>query len=726
MDADVLVEYTNKAIDKTFTYIVPSIMQDKIKVGMQVSIPFNNKLIRGFVINLHDHINTEYELKEIKSIIAEEFILNKELLALGKILQEHTLCSLITAYQTMFPSGLKIKENSKNLNKYITYLKLKASLKDTDEYINNNSRSKAQITLLNELKKGMVLKKSVSSSIANKLIASNIIEEENVQEYRINHDSKGFPNKYSLTEEQENAINTVTLNNNHVYLLFGETGSGKTEVYINLIKKVIDNGKTALLLVPEIALTTQLIKEFYERFGRDVAIFHSGLSNGEKYDEYLKIYRGVVKIVVGTRSAIFTPLKDIGIIIIDEEQADTYHQEDNPRYNAIDMAKFRAQYHKCPLVLGSATPTLEAMARAKKGVYTIITMPKRINNQVLPKITIVDMAAEMKNRHQIFSTQLITAMQDRLLKHEQTIILLNRRGYATIVTCKNCGYTYKCPNCDITLTYHQSSNSLRCHYCGYTKMLDEKCPECHEAALSYLGIGTEKLEKNLQELLPMAKIVRMDVDTTNTKGSHKQIINDFHNHNYDILLGTQMISKGLDFPLVTLVGVINADSTLNMPDFRSGERTFELLYQVAGRSGRDKIPGEVIIQSYNPDNYYLKCVQTYNYEMFYQYEMHQRNILKYPPYYFLTLVYITSNNYELAGQEANKVLKYLKNNLLKETIILGPTPASIFRLKNIYRFQIIIKYRFDNYLSIALKEIDKMYANKKNVNVTFDLNPSHL
>jgi primosomal protein N' (replication factor Y) len=350
-------------------------------------------------------------------------------------------------------------------------------------------------------------------------------------------------------------------------------------------------------------------------------------------------------------------------------------------------------------------------------------MTNRIGSSTLPTVEIVDMAEEMKKRNVILSEKLKLKIQDRLIKKEQTILLLNRRGFSTVISCKSCGYTYKCPNCDITLTYHKSSNNLRCHYCGYTVFKEEECPSCHEKALSDYGTGTEKLEQELIKEYPDARIIRMDADTTRKKGSHEDIINRFKNHEYDILLGTQMISKGLDFPLVTLVGVINADATLNIPDFRSGERTFSLLNQVAGRAGRSEKHGEVIIQTFNPDNFTLACVKENDYLKFYEYEMNNRHKLDYPPYYYLTSVKIASKDYELASKEITKVKKYLLNNLSNKSIILGPTTANVFKMNNIYRFQILIKYKIDDKLFDTLKELDKIYMLNNKVNIEIDNNP---
>ena len=540
--------------------------------------------------------------------------------------------------------------------------------------------------------------------------------------YRIN---KGLVlnNKPKLTLDQEKAVGSVELNKNDIYLIHGVTGSGKTEVYMSLIEKVLKLNKTSIMLVPEISLTTQIVNRFYERFGSEVAIFHSGLSDGERHDEYKKILAGEVKVVVGTRSAIFVPLENIGIVIIDEEHSTNYKQDNNPRYQAIDMAKKRCKYHNCSLVLGSATPSLESFARAQKNVYKLITLDKRIGKAVLPKITLIDMATEFKKRNMIISDALDSAIKERLIRKEQTMLFLNRRGFTTIITCKNCGYTYKCPNCEITLTYHKTSNNLRCHYCGYTKLNNEICPSCKETALSYYGLGTEKLEEEIKERYKEARIVRMDADTTTKKGSHEKIISMIENEEVDIILGTQMISKGLDFPKVTLVGVINADESLNIPDFRSGEYTFSLLSQVSGRAGRSEIPGEVIIQTFNPDDKTLNFVKNNGYLNLYDYEMHVRKVLKYPPYFYLTSLKIVSKDYNEASKEATNTVNYLKRVLGVQTIILGPTTAAMFKIKNYYRFQIVLKYKDFNFIKDALKYLDEIYSNHKKVSIEIDINP---
>ncbi len=721
MYADVLISYEVKSLDKTFTYLIPDNLN--IKVGMKVKVPFGKKKINGFVLNIKNSYTDNYELKEIDSVVDENFILNKELLQLGNFLKNKTLCSLMTAYETMLPKGFKARSIKTDYKSFDTYLILNQSELFIKEYISKNERYENQIIILEDLlSQDKVLKREYNISSINTLIKKEIIKEVKEQKYRIKNISY-VPDNLKFTKEQENAYNEIknNLNTNKTFLIYGVTGSGKTLVYINLIKEVIKNNKAAILLVPEISLTTQIIQKFYDYFHNEVAIFHSGLSIGEKYDEYLKILNKEIKVVVGTRSAIFTPLEDIGIIIIDEEHSDSYKQDNNPRYHARDIALERSKYHNCPLVLGSATPSLESMARTSKNVYTLIKMESRVNNN-LPSVTLVDMTKEIKKRNFIFSDLLLDKIKDRLAKKEQIILLLNRRGHSTFINCKNCGYVYKCPHCDISLTYHKSNNTLRCHYCGYTVLKKDSCPNCNEDGLSYMGLGTEKLELELNKLFPDARIVRMDKDTTANKGSHSKIINDFSNFKYDILLGTQMISKGLDFPKVSLVGVINADTTLNIPDYKSNENTFALLNQVAGRAGRKDILGEVIVQTFNIDNATLNYVKNNDYLTYYNYEMNIRKILKYPPYVYLCSLKVVSKDYEEGSREANKIKEYLKNKLKNNELVLGPTTSLLFKIKNSYRFQIIIKYKKEQDLIEVLKELDNLYKLNKKVYLEIDLN----
>lgn len=727
MYAKVLIEYSVKKLDKEFIYMVPNELTHVIKVGMRVMIPFGNQTIAGFVVDLLSSIESvSYELKYIIDIIDTNIYLDKELMDLGTYLSDVTMCSKIAAYQAMLPAGLKVKKNSKDYNLYEDYISIK-EISKVNEYIKTyENKRKGQVKVLKDLiKLGDVKKNNFSVSLVKSLLNEGLIEIKKVHKYRINKENSYV--KKDLTTDQLRIFNRVvdSFNKNEVFLLYGITGSGKTEVYIKLIEEVLSRGQTGIVLVPEISLTHQIAKRFYESFGSNVAILHSSLSLGEKYDEYLKIYRGDVRVVVGTRSAVFAPLKNLGIIIIDEEDSSSYKQDNNPRYHARDIAIFRGKYLNIPVILGSATPSLDTKARADKNVYTLLTLNKRVNDAVLPNITVVDMEEEMKKRRMIFSYVLKRKIEEKINMGEQVILLLNRRGFSTFITCSNCGFTYKCPSCDITLTYHKSTNNLICHYCGYQKKCEEKCPKCQENALNYYGLGTEKLEEKIKTEFLNAKVVRMDQDTTKGKGSHEKIIEDFKNEKYNILLGTQMISKGLDFPKVTLVGVINADTSLNIPNFKASENTFALLHQVAGRSGRSKYKGEVVIQTFNPDNYVIKCVKENSYDRFYLEEMNFRKKLKYPPYYYLVGIKVIGSNYDKTLENSKKAKDYLSNNL-KDAIVLGPTTASVFKFNNEYRMQIIIKYKYCDNLKIVLKELDNIFIFNKDARIEIDFNPINI
>lgn len=719
MYAEVLIQYGAKVLDKTFTYHIPSNMN--VVVGNKVKVEFAKKQIYGIVINIKNNTDLE-NVNEIIEVINPKIHLTNELIELGKYLSKECFCTLIKSYQTMFPTSLKVKNINSNYNKYDEYLELNTSKEKVLEYIDKNKRSKAKIEILKRLLNGETINKSDIKSAYKGLIDEEIIKINKVRKFRINTNIN-TKKEYVLTPEQNNIIDNVDLLSNKVHLLYGVTGSGKTVIYIDLIKKVLKMNKGAIMLVPEISLTTQMVNRLYNSFGSDIAILHSGLSDGEKYDEYTKINDGLVHVVVGTRSAIFAPLNNIGLIIIDEEHSTTYKQETSPRYNAIDIAKWRCNFNNAPLILGSATPSLESYARGEKDVYKLLTLDKRVGNISLPTVKLVDMREEMKKRNMLFSDELKINIINTLNKHEQVMILLNRRGYSTFVSCQSCGYTYKCPHCEITLTYHKNSNNLRCHYCGYTKIFNSICPNCKEDAIRSFGSGTEKIELELKKLLPTARILRMDRDTTIRKGSHEKYIKMIENEEVDIIVGTQMISKGLDFPLISLVGIINADETLNIPDFRSNERTFSLLNQVSGRAGRSGIESNVIIQTFNPDNKLFEFIKNNDYKSFYKYEMNIRKKLKYPPYYYLVSLKICSKNYEEASKNASKISTYLTNHISNTSIVLGPSTATMFKLNDIYRFQILIKYRFDDKLHDALKFIDNLYITNKEVYIEIDNNP---
>ena len=726
MYARVIVEIGVKAVDRLFTYLVPEYLECDIKIGARVKVPFGSQFLEGFVLELVDTAPMDIGIKEIMELVDKTPILNREMLWLGSEIAKRTLCSKISAYQVMLPKALKASFKTDIKKKYVKYLSLNVSDEEVLNYI-DGCRFEGQVLILRELleKKEIRIDKVDSSikTLEKRRIVKIILKEE----YRYNHDNQSSDNRVTLNLEQLSVVERVLEIENAYkgFLLYGVTGAGKTEVYMNIIEGVIRRGKTAIMLVPEISLTPQIVARFISRFGENVAILHSGLSDGEKYDEYRKIMEGEVDIVVGARSAIFAPLNNLGVIIIDEEHSTTYKQDNHPRYHARDVAILRAKYHKCPVLLGSATPSLESMARAFNKVYELLTLTKRAGKGTLPKVHVVDMKEEVKRGNTIFSKLLDTKIKEKLERKEQIILLLNRRGYSSIEMCNACGETMKCPNCDISLTYHKTSNMLRCHYCGYANNKHSKCPKCGSDDLKDYGLGTQKLEEELLNKYN-ARVVRMDMDTTSKKGAHEKIIKDFGEHKYDILVGTQMIAKGLDFPLVTLVGVINADASLNIPDFRSSERTFQLLSQVAGRAGRADNPGEVVIQTYNNEHYSIMLARNHDYLSFYKEEMKIRKQLNYTPYYYLILVRITTKDYEKSFEEAKKIGDYLKQNLSGDTIVLGPAMASVFRIDNVYYQQCIIKYKKDDKLRTVLTFIDELYKNNSKVNVEIDVEPNRL
>ena len=714
MQANVLIEIKSKAIDKTFTYNIPINLKDKVKVGIRVLVPFGNRKLEGFVMDIGD-IKTEYKIKDIIDVIDEEEVLTEELINLGKYMSRKTLSSLISCYQTMLPKALKASYKTNINKKYETYVTI------VDK--NYIPKTNAQKNIIDNIKENSLKNDiyKISSSAYKTLIKNNVIREEKKEVYRLNDDILKENSNIVLNKEQKSVVNEVIKDKDkfNPYLLYGVTGSGKTEVYMHIIDEIIKE-KEVIVLVPEISLTPQFVSAFKKRFGSIVAIMHSGLSDGERYDEYRKIKEGKVSIAIGARSCIFSPFKNLGLIIIDEEHTDTYKQDNNPRYDAIDIALKRAKYNNIPLILGSATPSIESYTRAKLGIYKLLELPNRINKK-LPSVVLVDMKNEIKKGNKILSQKLIDEINNCLINDNQVILLLNRRGYSTTVTCNECGYVMKCPNCDIPLTYHKTHNKMNCHYCDYSTFKMKKCPECQSEDIQSFGLGTEKLEEEVKKIFNV-NVLRMDVDTTSKKGSHARILNKFKNKEASILVGTQMIAKGLDFEDVTLVGVINGDATLNIPDFRSGERTFDLLNQVAGRSGRGTKDGKVIIQGFNLDHYSIKYASVHDYVSFYNEEMKIRKSLSYPPYIDLTLIKIVSTDYNLAYSESVKIKEYLVKYNIK---VLGPS-SNINKINNKYYIHLVLKYKkLESIYKYILYIVDKYKLNKK-INVEIDINPKKI
>ncbi|WP_413627268.1 primosomal protein N' [Fructilactobacillus vespulae] len=635
---------------------------------------------------------------------------------------------------------VQFKYQVKNEARAKTELAIKNEISDFETVKKGlNKSAKAQFKLLNLLTKypnepliqrEIIKNQGISISAIKAFSEKKYISKQQIEKYRnpYKHQIKLDQPKV-LTKEQSIAVQKINddikSKQSKTYLVEGVTGSGKTEVYLQTIQQALELNQTALMLVPEISLTPQIVNRVKSRFGSRVAILHSGLSNGEKYDEWRRIRDQEVDVVVGARSAIFAPLKNIGLIILDEEHDTSYKQDDNPRYHTRDVAIWRSNYYHCPVVLGSATPSLESRARAEKGVYELIRLTQRVNQQTLPQVQVVDMTQEIKNHGDLFSGTLIDSIKATIAANNQVVLLLNRRGFSSFMLCRDCGYVLMCPNCDISLTMHLDSHTMKCHYCGFEEAIPNQCPNCKSKNIRYFGTGTEKAEKELQQLIPESRIIRMDVDTTRKKGAHERILNAFGSHQADILLGTQIIAKGLDFPDVTLVGVLNADTGLELPDFRSSERTFDLLTQVSGRAGRADKTGKVIIQTFNPDHYAIQLAKKQDYEGFFRKEMKLRHLAGYSPYYYSVKLTISSLTEQQAAQESFRILEYLKGNLGEQTMILGPTPRPIARIKKRYYYQIIIKFKKDPRLAATLRKIQQLSQTevRKGLRIAIDSEP---
>ena len=766
--AKVIVDVPLMQTDKPYSYAVPKEFSTMLEVGMRVHVPFGkaNRLIQGIVVELTEE--TTPELKEIVEVLDFTPVLNEEQLWLAEELRKSVFSYKISILKAMLPGFLnssydKILHAQPSLNEedrllifgnaeqqhfssldkelqakvmrltrqgviQVEYQAIDQKHIKTEKWYQVNQGILEQLVIPQRAKKKQALRDVLQGQTDmyrltdlkehfSREVIHYFVEQEAVQiiEKEVSRSEAYFENVATdsalvLNEEQGAAVQAITQQIEHggkPFLLEGVTGSGKTEVYLQIIQEALSRGKTAIMLVPEISLTPQVTNRFIARFGKKVAILHSGLSNGERYDEWRKVERGEAQVVVGARSAIFAPLKNIGAIIIDEEHEASYKQDSNPRYHARDVALLRAKYNQAVLVLGSATPSLESRARAGKGVYHFLQLTKRAKPQAqIPEVEIVDFRDCIgQNEASNFTPVLLEAIQDRLDKKEQVVLMLNRRGYSSFVMCRECGTVDTCPNCDISLTLHMDTKSMNCHYCGFSKGIPHTCPNCSSRSIRYYGTGTQKAYDELAEVFPQARILRMDVDTTRKKGSHEQILKEFGEGRADILLGTQMIAKGLDFPNVTLVGVLNADTALNLPDFRSSERTFQLLTQVAGRAGRAEKEGHVIIQSYNPKHYAITFAKNQDYEGFYAYEMSIRKQLAYPPYYFTVGLTLSHKIEAEVVKKSYEVLNMIRSGLSDKVQILGPTPKPIARTHNLYHYQLIIKYRFEEHLQDVLNQI---------------------
>ena len=744
MVAEVIINSTAKKLNRTFDYNIPKELESMIFVGSKVLVPFGRlkNLEEAHVVGIKK--SSEFEIKDIARV--ENGLTDKQI-ELANWMAKRYFCNVSECIKLMQTPGTRTKNvNNRIQDKKINVVYLK---KDFDEISfdieSGKIKSDKQIRILNFVKdnEGCTIPEIEAFTDSSRAIVNTLIKKEYLElvETKIERnplDRKKVDNTQNLklTDEQQVAFNKVakSIDNNEYeqFLLYGVTGSGKTEVYLQLIDKVIKENKSAILLVPEISLTPQMLDRFISRFGKEkIAVLHSKLSIGERHDEWERIKEENAKIVIGARSAIFAPVKRLGIIIIDEEHDSSYKSEASPKYNAKEIAKKIAKKTKIPLLLGSATPDLITFYNAKETKkITLLELTKRANNSNLPKVEIVDLKQELANGNRsMLSQNLYESIEQNLKDKLQTILFLNRRGYSTFIMCRNCGYTVKCKNCNISMTYHSYENKLKCHYCGYEENLKKICPECGSDKIRYFGTGTQKLEQEIHRRFPNAKTIRMDVDTVNKKNSHEEILNKFKNEDIDILIGTQMVVKGHHFPKVTLVGVIAADSSLNIDDYRATERTFQILTQVAGRAGREKFPGKVIIQSYNPENFSIQNAQKQNYGEFYETEIALRNQLKYPPFCDIIIIGFNSINEEEIKKVSNLAYEIAIKNLNNEEFkIFKPMPSPIDKIQNKFRWRIIIKGNMNEKANEILNKMLRTLYDKdyKNTKITVDVNPNNM
>ena len=743
MIAEVVINRSAKRLNRTFDYNIPSNLEELVMIGSTVLVPFgkSSTLEEGYVVRIKE--STQYEVKEIVQI---KHNLTEKQIELAQWMAKRYFCNVSDCIKQMLTPGTKSKNTEKNVqDKMINVVYLKKDIEEIQFDIEiGKIKSEKQKKILQFLKsnEGVTIPEIEMFTGGTRAIVKTLEKNEYVEIVEKKVERNPLANKQiaktenlQLTDEQQNAYNSVMYAmQEHRYsqfLLYGITGSGKTEVYLQLIGEALKRNKTAIVLVPEISLTPQMIDRFIARFNQDeIAVLHSKLSIGERYDEWNKIKEGNAKIIIGARSAIFAPTKNIGIIIIDEEHDSSYKSEAVPKYDAKEIAKKIAKENACPLVLGSATPDLVTYYKAQEGKIELLELTKRANHSKLPEVKIVDLKMELANGNRsMLSVALHDAIENNLKEKRQTILFLNRRGYSTFIMCRECGYTVKCKNCNISMTYHKTENKLKCHYCGYEENIVTVCPECHSTKIRYFGTGTQRLEQEINKIFPQASTIRMDIDTVTKKNSHEEILNKFKNENIDILIGTQMVVKGHHFPNVTLVGVIAADSSLNIDDYRANERTFQLLTQVAGRAGRGQLDGKVIIQTYNPENFSIICAQKQDYEMFYNTEIALRKQLKYPPFCDIMLIGFNSLSEKEIIELSNRVYNYLKSKLDgQDFIVLKPMPSPIDKIQNRYRWRIILKGNITEEVNSIINEcLQKIYeANYKNTRVSVDVNPNNM
>ena len=738
MFANIIVDITHEKLDKIFQYRVPSRLEGELSVGMEVLVPFGNgnRKTKGYVIGFSE--TCEYDLskvKEIQDISRNGVAIEGKLVALAAWMKEHYGGTMIQALKTVLP--IKRKENAK-VKKWIRLvLDEETGKRQLDYYLEKNQRARARLlaALLDEpvLDYELVTKKlNITLPVIRALEEQGVavLEAEQVFRNPIRKQEQD-EKKITFTEEQRHAIETFWEDYQKekygTYLIHGVTGSGKTEVYIEMIRRVAEQGRQAIVLIPEIALTFQTVLRFYRCFGNRVSIMNSRLSAGERYDQMMRAKAGEVDVMIGPRSALFTPFPNLGLIVIDEEHENTYKSEQVPRYHARETAIARARMERASVVLGSATPSLEAMYRAQAQEYRLLELKNRSGQQEMAKVHVVDLREELKKGNRsILSEKLQELMADRLEKKEQIMLFLNRRGYAGFISCRECGYVAKCPHCDVSLSSHRNGK-LVCHYCGYEEPRSDICPECGSRHVGEFRAGTQQIEEIVKRQFPQARVLRMDMDTTREKDGHEKILAAFANEEADILVGTQMIVKGHDFPNVTLVGILAADMSLYADDYRAGERTFQLLTQAAGRAGRGKKKGEAVIQTYSPEHYAIVTAAAQDYQAFYEEEIRYRELMGYPPVENLLAVLVNCEDEALL----EKGCKYLKEYALrvqgKDALeIIGPASPGIGKINDVYRKVLYLKTeKYDTLIRMKnrLEKYIEVNSGFQRMRIQFDFNP---
>ena len=737
--ANIIVDIYQGKLDKTFQYRVPERLKSTIAVGMLVAVPFGSRKMQGYVIELTDVCEYEEDkIKEILSIVKGGVLIESQMIALAGWMRENYGGTMNHALKTVLPVKEKKKaKEQKTIRLALHPVEAKNELAECERK-HKTARAKLLVALLEQRElewETATQQMSVSASVIRAMEEAGIVKVVSKTAYRnpVGGLDPGGEQK-KLNEEQQNVVSKITMEydagERKTYLIKGVTGSGKTEVYMELIAHVLAQGKQAIVLIPEIALTYQTVRRFYNRFGAQVSIINSKLSAGERYDQFERAKNGEISVMIGPRSALFTPFPDLGLIVIDEEHEPTYKSEQVPRYHAREVAVHRAEVEDASVVLGSATPSMEAMYRARLGEYQLYEMKNRSHMQQMATVYTVDMRKELKNGNRsILSEKLQELIEDRLNAKEQIMLFLNRRGYSGFVSCRECGHVVKCPHCNVSLSVHKGGKMV-CHYCGYEQPKVTECPECGSRYIGEFRAGTQQIEDMVKARFPQARVLRMDMDTTKKKDSHEQILSAFANEEADILVGTQMIVKGHDFPKVTLVGALAADMSLYTDDYRSGERTFQLLTQAAGRAGRGDRPGEVVIQTYDPEHYAIEASAAQDYEAFYEKEIRYRSLMGYPPVENLMAVLAACEDEALL----EKACKYLKEYILRikgqaQLNVIGPASPGVDKIKDIYRRVIYVKapeYRTLVVLKDRMEQYIEINSGFQKMRIQFDFNPMNL